>query len=309
MDSSAPPPPRPTALPTRYSSRSTAWRATGARRVDLTRFVPLLAIVLLVAISAGLAYLLVDEDRALQRDALASRHRHAGAVDCRCGCRRSAKRPMHWRATQRARSGRSAGFVAAAREAMVVKPEIVHVAFVDDDCPGDVVGASPGPLGESVRSPNSQLTVGASGRGIEQCTRGTLVFLLAGLRRLLRVGRPGQRRPFTDLVAPISARTVIAAPWSARVSLPELLRRAVAPDVAQRYRVSLVNDAGDALASTTASETPADATGLRRPDLPAPGRGLAAGFDLSRAFIRCSATSLAWVVCGLTLAVMARSSR
>ena len=39
-------------------------------RVDLARFVPLIAIALVVALSAGIAYLLINEDRALQRDAL-----------------------------------------------------------------------------------------------------------------------------------------------------------------------------------------------------------------------------------------------
>ncbi|HTN50471.1 MAG TPA: hypothetical protein VMK32_13670, partial [Burkholderiaceae bacterium] len=35
-------------------------------RVDLARFAPLIAIALVVALSAGLAYLLINEDRALQ---------------------------------------------------------------------------------------------------------------------------------------------------------------------------------------------------------------------------------------------------
>ncbi len=56
--------------PTPFSSRSTAWRATGHGASTSVASLPLLAIVLLVAMSAGLAYLLIDEDSALRRDAL-----------------------------------------------------------------------------------------------------------------------------------------------------------------------------------------------------------------------------------------------
>ena len=46
----------------------------------------------------------------------------------------------------------------SARDAMVAKPEIVHIAVVDTSVRVLWSAASPGPLGESVRTPNTQLT-------------------------------------------------------------------------------------------------------------------------------------------------------
>ena len=51
-------------------SRSIRWRAPKTVGFNLSRYAHLLAILLLAVAIAGLAYLLINEDRAMQRDAL-----------------------------------------------------------------------------------------------------------------------------------------------------------------------------------------------------------------------------------------------
>ena len=89
----------------------------------------------------------------------------------------------------------------------------------------------------------------------------------------------------------------------ARVSLPELLRRSVAPDVALRYRVSLLSDSSVPLASTTASATPEDALVYEVPIYLLPD---AVTLQASAFRVRAPLMShaLAWVVAGLTIAVL-----
>jgi PAS domain S-box-containing protein len=82
-----------------------------------------------------------------------------------------------------------------------------------------------------------------------------------------------------------------------------LLRRAVAPDVALRYRVSLLNDAGNTLASTTASQTPADALVYVVPIYLLPD-GVMLEASAFRVRSPLLGSGLAWVVAGLTLAVL-----
>lgn len=151
MDSSAPPPPRPTPSPDAVQLAFDRLARDRSRRVDLSRFAPLLAIVLLVAMSAGLAYLLIDEDSALRRDAL---HRDTDTLAQSMSLRLQA---IGETTSALARDAASADAVerrqlAAAREAMAVKPEVVHVAFVDENARVTWSAASPGPLGETVRS-------------------------------------------------------------------------------------------------------------------------------------------------------------
>jgi PAS domain S-box-containing protein len=109
--------------------------------------------------------------------------------------------------------------------------------------------------------------------------------------------------PFTDLVVPVFAEDMYRGAVVARVSLPELLRRSVAPDVALRYRVSLLNDAGIALASTTASATPRDALVYTVPIYLLPA-GVSMQASAFRERSPLLGNALAWVVAGLTLAVL-----
>lgn len=273
-----------------------------ARRVDFTRFVPLLAIALVVALSAGLAYLLVNEDRALQRDAL---HRDtdtlAQSLSLRLQGISEATNALAREAATADRAERR--FVAAAREAMVVRSEIVHVAVVDDALRVVWSAASPGPLGESVRTPNTQLTSDRLVAAISNARNAHSSFFSPVYDDPSGSAGPDNGGPFTDLVAPIFVEDLYRGAVVARVSLPELLRGSVAVDVAMRYRVALLNDAGDALASTTASETPRDALVYQVPIYLLP-YGVSLQASAFRVRSPLLGNALAWVVAGLTIAVL-----
>ena len=114
---------------------------------------------------------------------------------------------------------------------------------------------------------------------------------------------PDNGGPFTDVVAPIVIDDRYRGAVVARVSLPELLRRSVAPDVALRYRVSLLADSGDPLASTTASATPEDALVYEVPIYLLPD-GVMLQASAFRVRAPLMSHALAWVVAGLTIAVL-----
>ncbi len=303
MDSPAPPQPLPSPSPDAVQLAFERLARDRSRRLDLSRFVPLLAIVLLAAMSAGLAYLLINEDSALRRDAL---HRDTDTLaqsmtlrlqaisEATNGLARDAASPD---ATDRR-------LLAAAREAMAVKPEVVHVAFVDTAARVTWSAASPGPLGEAVRTPNTQLTAERLVAALDNARDAHSSFFSPPYEDTSGSAGPDNGGPFTDLVAPIYSEERYRGAVVTRISLPELLRRTVAPDVAQRYRVSLVTDSGDALASTTASPTPADAMVYEVPIYLLPdGVSLQASNFRERSPLL--GNVLAWIVAGLTLAVMA----
>ncbi|HQR55246.1 MAG TPA: PAS domain S-box protein [Burkholderiaceae bacterium] len=274
-----------------------------SRRLDFTRFVPLLAIVLLAALSAGLAYLLIAEDTALRRDAL---HRDTDTLAQSMNLRLQAISETTIALARDAASpdATNSRLLAAAREAMAVKPEVVHIASVDDAARVTWSAASPGPLGEAVRSPNTRLTSERLVAALNNARDAHSSFFSPPYEDTSGSAGPDNGGPFTDLVAPIYSEDSYRGAVVARISLPELLRRTVTPDVAQRYRVSLFNDAGVALASTTASETPVDAMVYGVPIYLLPdGVSLQASKFLERSPLL--GNVLAWIVAGLTLAVMA----
>ena len=162
-------------------------------RIDLARFVPLIAIALVVALSAGIAYLLINEDRALQRDAL---HRDtdtmAQSLSLRLQAISEATSTLARDAAVADRPERR--FVVAARDTMTLRPEVVHIAVVDPTARVTRSVASPGPLGESVRLPNTQLTSERVRSGDQQRPRCELLVRLIDVRRSERLCRPGQRR-------------------------------------------------------------------------------------------------------------------
>ena len=273
------------------------------RRVDFARFAPLLAIVLVLALSAGLAYLLVHEDRALQRDAL---HRDTDTLAQSLSLRLQA---ISEAATALAREAGSADgnerrFLAAARETMVAKPEVVHVAAVDEAARVTWSVASPWPLGDMVRTPNSQITSARLVAALTNAREAHSSFFTAAYDEAPGTAGPDSGAPFTDLVAPVFVEDRYRGAIVARVSLPELLRRSVAPDVALRYRVTLLNEAGSALASTTASTTPVDALVYAVPVFLLPD-GVALQASAFRVRSPLLGSALAWLVAGLTLAVIA----
>ena len=273
-----------------------------SRRFEFARFVPLIAIALVVALIAGIAYLLVNEDRALQRDAL---HRDtdtlAQSLSLRLQAISEATNALARDALSNDRAERR--FLGAARDAMLAKPELVHVALVDKSARVVWSVASPGPLGEAVRAPNTQLTSERIVAAIDNAREAHSSFFSPTYDDPTGSAGPDNGGPFTDLVAPVFVDDLYMGAVLARVSLPELLRRSVAPDVALRYRVSLLTDAGNTLASTTASETPADALVYVVPIYLLPD-GVMLETSAFRVRSPLLKSGLAWVVAGLTLAVL-----
>jgi hypothetical protein len=96
-----------------------------SHRFEFARFVPLIAIALVVALIGGIAYLLVNEDRALQRDAL---HRDtdtlAQSLSLRLQAISEATNALARDALSTDRAERR--FLGTARDAMLAKPEVVR---------------------------------------------------------------------------------------------------------------------------------------------------------------------------------------
>ncbi|MDH5207271.1 MAG: PAS domain S-box protein, partial [Burkholderiaceae bacterium] len=109
--------------------------------------------------------------------------------------------------------------------------------------------------------------------------------------------------PFADLVVPVFIDDRYSGAVLARISLPQLLRMTVNPELAQRYRVALVDDAGKVLASSTLSETPPDALVYEVP-IPLLPDGLAIQASAFKQRSPLLGNALAWLVGGLSLAVM-----
>jgi PAS domain S-box-containing protein len=273
-----------------------------SRRFEFARFVPLVAIALVVALIAGIAYLLVNEDRALQRDAL---HRDTDTLAQSLSLRLEAiSEATNTLARDSASGERSEPrFLGAARDAMMAKPEVVHVALVNNAARVVWSAASPGPLGESVLAPDTQLTSERVIAAIDNARETHSSFFSPAYDDSTGSAGPDNGGPFTDLVAPVFADDRYLGAVLARVSLPELLRRAVAPGVALRYRVSLLDDAGNSLASTTASETPKDALVYVVPIYLLPD-GVMLETSAFRVRSPLLGSALAWVVAGLTIAVL-----
>jgi PAS domain S-box-containing protein len=110
--------------------------------------------------------------------------------------------------------------------------------------------------------------------------------------------------PFSDLVVPVFSNDIYLGAVLARISLPELLRATVNPEFAQRYRVALVDDAGKVLATSTLSEAPPDAQVYEVP-IPLLPDGLAIQASAFTQRSPLLGNTLAWLVGGLSLAVMA----
>ncbi|HTN49099.1 MAG TPA: ATP-binding protein, partial [Burkholderiaceae bacterium] len=195
-------------------------------------------------------------------------------------------------------------FAAAARDMMTSRAEVMHVALVDAQ--GRVARsiASPAPLGEAVRLPNTRITSELLLAAINNARDTHSSFFSPPYDDSSGSSGPDNGGPFIDLVAPVEVGDEYHGAIVARMSLPELLRRSVAPDVALRYRVSLLSDSGGPLASTTASRTPEDAPVYEVPIYLLPdGVMLQASAFHVRAPLMGSV--LAWVVAGLTIAVVA----
>jgi len=270
-------------------------------RFDLTRLVPLLAIVLLTAVMAALAYLLLEEDNALRRDAL---HRDVDAVSQSLASRLQS---INEAATAIARD-RGAGpgaerrFRAAALELMASKPEIVYFAWVDLTAEVLWSIASPGPFGESARPPSIPFSSQQLKSAIDSARQAQTAFYVSIQEDTRSVANEGGAT-FTDLVVPFFGEDRFAGALIARVSIADLLRQSMSDDILQRYRFTLVDDQGKLVASTTASLTPTDSLMYETPVWMLPdGISLRASAFRDRSPLLGNA--LFWVIGALALAVM-----
>jgi len=273
-----------------------------SRWFDPSRYVHLLAIGLLGALIAGIAYLLVNEDRALQRDAL---HRDVDTLVQSMSLR---LQTMSEAATRIALDLGSSDyserrFAATARELAMTKPELLHVAFIDTEHRVRWSVISPSPLADLVRPPSSEIGAEVVRTVIDNARTAHSAFFSPPYEDTSRPAGTDYGAPFTDLVVPVFDDDRYVGAVLARVSLPELLRQTVQPEFARRYRIALLDDAGKVLATSTGSQTPADALlyDLRIPLLPDGVAVQASAFKQRSPLV---GSALAWLVAGLTVAVM-----
>ena len=272
-----------------------------ARRPELSRFAYPVAIALLAALLAVLAYLLVNEDRGLQRDALA---RDVDTLTQSISLRLQA---MSEAATRigldvPAADYNERRFTSATRELMLQKQELLHMAFVDSDRTVRWSVASPGPLGEIARPPDSRVTEDAVRNAIDHAQRSHSAFFSPPYEDASNPA-PDSGSPFSDLVVPVFSDERYLGAVLARISLPQLLRESVNLEFGQRYRVALVDDGGKVLATTTFSEAPPDAPRyeVAIPLLP---DGLSVQASPFKQRSPLLGNALAWMVGTLSLVVM-----
>ena len=207
----------------------------------LSRFVPLLAIVLLAAYERGARVSCSSTKTALQRDAL---HRDidtlAQSMSLRLQAISEATNALARDAASADRDeppvsgggARSDGGQARGRARCLCRP----------GRPRTWSAASPGPLGEAVRNSQYATDVGTT-RGCDSTMHASaLRVLLATLRGRVRFGRSGQRRSVhrsgrTDLREDRYLGAVLT-----RISLPELLRRPWRPMSRSATGSRLVDD-------------------------------------------------------------------
>jgi PAS domain S-box-containing protein len=266
-----------------------------------SRYLHLLAIALLAALIAGIAYLLVNEDRDLQRDAL---HRDSDTLVQSMSLR---LQTMSEAATRMALELGASDyserrFAATTRELAIAKPELMHVALVDTEGRVRWSVVSPSPLADAIRLAASR--IGAQqGSIIESARSARSAVFSSPYEDASDSAGSDNGAPFTDLVVPVFDDDRYIGAVLARVSLPEMLRQAVLPESARRYRFSLLDDGGKVLASSTGSQTPADAPvyEVRVPLLPDGIVVQASAYKLRSPLV---GNALVWLVAGLTVAVM-----
>ncbi|MDQ3188771.1 MAG: PAS domain S-box protein [Pseudomonadota bacterium] len=270
-------------------------------RFDLSRYAHLIAILLLAAAIAGLAYVLIKEDRAMQRDFLAR------DVD-------SLAQSLSLRLQAMTEATTSIGleigdakynesrFASTGRELMMSKPELLHVAYVDGRNRVRWSVQSPNPLADWARPAASEIGAEVTRSFIKQARETHSTFFSPPYED---VSRPSSDHgsPFSDLITPVFSDDRYVGAVLARVSLPELLRQTVKPEFGQRYRIAIRDDDGTVLAASTSSETPADEPryAVRVPRL---SDGISVQASPFRQRSPVLGDTLSWLVVGLTLIVM-----
>ncbi|MDH4114634.1 MAG: hypothetical protein OEU89_04110, partial [Burkholderiaceae bacterium] len=296
MENTAPPSPDSVLLAFDRMARAKA------RRPELSRYAYPVAIALLAALLAGLAHLIVNEDRQLKREAL---NRDVDTLVQSISLRLET---MSEAATKFSLNIGSADynerrFTSAARELMLQKQELMHIAFIDARQRVRWSVASPGPLGDAARPADSEISGEPVVAAIEHAQRSHSAFFSPPYEDVSGPAGGDNGSPFADLVVPVFIDDRYSGAVLARISLPQLLRMTVNPELAQRYRVALVDDAGKVLASSTLSETPPDALVYEVP-IPLLPDGLAIQASAFKQRSPLLGNALAWLVGGLSLAVM-----
>ncbi len=271
-------------------------------RFNLSRYAHVLAILVLAISIAGLAYLLINEDRALQRDALTR------DVD-------TVAQSLSLRLQTMTESTTSIGleigvakynedrFASTGRELMMSKPELLHLAYVDSNNRVRWSVQSPSPLADWARPAASEIGAEVTRSVIKQARETHSTFFSPPYEDESRPSSDNGS-PFTDLVAPVFSDDRYVGAVLARVSLPELLRQTVKPELGQRYRIALRDEDGAILATSTSGEVPADEPryAVRAPLL---SDGIMVQASPFRQRSPVLGNALSWLVVGLTLIVMA----
>ena len=296
MDNTAPPSPDSVLLAFDRMARAKA------RRPELSRYAYPVAIALLAALLAGLAHLIVNEDSQLKREAL---NRDVDTLVQSISLRLET---MSEAATKFSLNIGSADynerrFTSAARELMLQKQELMHIAFIDERQRVRWSVASPGPLGDAARPANSEISGDPVVAAIEHAQRSHSAFFSPPYEDVSGPAGADNGSPFADLVVPVFIDERYSGAVLARISLPQLLRTTVNLELAQRYRVALVDDSGKILASSTLSETPPDAVVYEVP-IPLLPDGLAIQASAFKQRSPLLGNALAWLVGGLSVAVM-----
>src|SRR5512137_1713289 len=275
-----------------------------SRRPELSRYAYPIAIALLAALLAGLAYLIVNEDRELQRDAL---NRDVDtlvqSISLRLETMSEAATKISLNLPGSDYNERR--FTSAARELMLQKQELMHMAFVDADRRVRWSVASPGPLGDAARPPDSEVSGDALRAAIEHARRSHSAFFSPPYEDVSGPAGADNGSPFADLVVPVFSDDTYLGAILARISLPQLLREAVNLELAQNYRISLIDDAGKILGTSTLSEAPPDALHYAVP-IPLLPDGVAVEASAFKQRSPLLGNALAWLVGALSLAVLAR---
>ena len=164
-----------------------------SRRPEFSRYAYPIAIALLAALLAGLAYLIVNEDRELQRDAL---NRDVDTLVQSISLRLET---MSEAATKIAQNVADADyndrrFTSAARELMLQKQELMHMAFVDAAAARPLVGGFARPARRHRPAAGQRDRRRRGARGDRARAEVALGVLLAALRGRVRTGGRRQRQ-------------------------------------------------------------------------------------------------------------------
>lgn len=270
-------------------------------RFDPSRYAHLLAILLLGASIAGLAYLLIKEDRELQRDALIRDvDTLAQSLSLRLQAMTEATTSIGLEIGDAKYS--DSRFASTGRELMMSKSELLHLAYVDGRNRVRWSVQSPNPLADWARPAASEIGAEVT-RSVIKRARDAHTTIFSPPYEDTSRPSSDNGSPFTDLVTPVFSDDRYIGAVLARVSLLELLRQTVKPEFGQRYRISLRSEAGAILAASTSSEAPPDEPryAVSVPLLP---DGIAVQASPYRQRSPVLGNALSWLVGGLTLTVM-----